>query len=104
VVEAIVLDIPFFAGAKNGISVRQESPEQKHDENDEQNKAETAAAVVTESWSHAVSTEAEHKDQNDQKNKHCSFSVRRRFATWRCDADFVKNVKILFCGQGCLIA
>jgi hypothetical protein len=40
--------------------------EQKQDDGEEE--ADAAAAVVAESWSHAITTKAEHKNQNDQKD------------------------------------
>jgi hypothetical protein len=46
----------------------------KQDENDEQDKADSAAAVVSEPWSHAIAAKAEHQNQNEQKNKHLCFS------------------------------
>jgi hypothetical protein len=45
--------------------------EQKQNENDEKDEAESAAAIVTKPWSHTIPAEAEHKNQNDQKDKHC---------------------------------
>jgi hypothetical protein len=62
--------------------------EQQEDEDDDKDEADSSATVVSEPRSHAITTEAEHKDQNDQKDKHSFFSVRRRFAGWCCDADF----------------
>jgi hypothetical protein len=47
--------------------------EQKQNDNDEQDEADASSAVVAEPWSHAITTEAEHKNQNDQKNKHYCF-------------------------------
>lgn len=54
--------------------------EQQEDEDDGEDEADASAAVVSEPWSHAITAEAEHKYQNDQKDKHSFFSVRRRFA------------------------
>jgi hypothetical protein len=48
--------------------------EQEKDDDDGEDEADTAAAVVAEAWSHAITTEAEHKNQNDQKDKHCFIS------------------------------
>lgn len=62
--------------------------EQQQDEDDGEEEADASATVVSEPWSHAITAEAEHKDQNNQKDKHSFFSVRRRFAGWRCDADY----------------
>jgi hypothetical protein len=47
---------------------------EKQDENDEQYKADSAAAVVAESRSHAIAAKAEHQNQNEQKNEHLCFS------------------------------
>jgi hypothetical protein len=44
--------------------------EQKKDENDGEDEAEAASAVVAETWTHAVTTEAEHQNQDNQKDKH----------------------------------
>ena len=63
---------------------------QEQDEDDEQDEADAASAVVAEARSHAITAKAEHQNQNEQKDKHLYFfSVRRNFALWRCDADFV---------------
>ena len=43
--------------------------EQEQDENDGEDEAEASAAVVPESWSHAITTKAEHKNQNDQEDE-----------------------------------
>ena len=48
--------------------------EQEQDEDDGENEADASAAVVAESWSHAITTKAEHKNQDDQKDNHCSLS------------------------------
>ena len=66
--------------------------EQKQNEDDEEDEADASSAVVTESWSHAITAEAEHKDQNDQKNKHYLFSPYGEDSpdVW-CDAYFVAN-------------
>jgi hypothetical protein len=66
---------------------------QEQDEDDEQDEADAASAVVAEARSHAITAKAEHQNQNEQKDKHLYFfSVRRNFARWRCDADFVAGV------------
>ena len=43
--------------------------EQEQDEDDGEDEADASAAVVAESWSHAITTKAEHKNQNDQKDE-----------------------------------
>jgi hypothetical protein len=48
--------------------------EQEEDEDDREDEREATAAVVAEPWSHAITTEAEHKNQNDQQNNHVVFS------------------------------
>jgi hypothetical protein len=48
--------------------------EQEQDEDDGEDEAEASSAVVAESWAHAITTKAEHKNQDDQKDKHCLFS------------------------------
>jgi hypothetical protein len=47
---------------------------QEQDEDDEEDERDSASSVVAESWSHAITTEAEHKDQDDQDDKHSLFS------------------------------
>jgi hypothetical protein len=47
---------------------------EKQNENNEQDKADSTAAVVSESRSHAIAAKAEHQNQNEQKDKHLSFS------------------------------
>jgi len=71
--------------------------EQEQNENDEQDEADASSAVVTEPWSHTITTEAEHKNQNDQKNKHYLFSPYGESSpdVW-CDAEFVTNAINLF--------
>jgi len=77
--------------------------EQEKNENDEQNEADASSAVVAESWPHAIATKAEHKNQNDQKNKHYLFSPRGEDSpdVW-CDAYFVTNAIKLVFSSGCL--
>jgi hypothetical protein len=41
--------------------------EQEKDEDNEQDEADASAAIVTNAWPHTITTEAEHKNQNDQK-------------------------------------
>lgn len=48
--------------------------EQEQDEDDGEDEAEASSAVITEPWSHAITTKAEHKDQNDQKKNHVFLS------------------------------
>ena len=43
--------------------------EQEQNEDDGEDEAEASAAVVPESWSHAITTKAEHKNQNDQEDE-----------------------------------
>jgi hypothetical protein len=40
---------------------------QEQDEDDEKDDRDSAASVVAESWSHTITTEAEHQNQDDQK-------------------------------------
>jgi hypothetical protein len=47
--------------------------EKEQNENDDEDERDSAASVVAESRSHAITTEAEHKDQNEQKDKHYLF-------------------------------
>jgi hypothetical protein len=44
--------------------------EQEQDEDDGEDEADASTAVVAKSGSHAITTKAEHKNQNDQKDKH----------------------------------
>jgi hypothetical protein len=62
--------------------------EQQEDEDDGEDKANASAAVVSEPRSHAVTTEAEHEDQNDQKDKHLFSPFGEDSPDRRCDADF----------------
>jgi hypothetical protein len=76
---------------------------QEQDEDDEQDEADAASAVVAEARSHAITAKAEHQNQNEQEDKHLVFSVRRNFARWRCDADFVTDARRIcacWCGSG----
>jgi hypothetical protein len=43
--------------------------EQQQDENDGEDEAEASASIVSEAWSHAITTKAEHKNQDDQKEQ-----------------------------------
>ena len=61
------------ARAKKELSRLLDYFHQKQDENDEEDERDSASAVVTDAWSHAITTEAEHKNQNDQKDKHSLF-------------------------------
>ena len=47
--------------------------EEKQNEDDEEDERDSAASVIAEPWSHAITTEAEHKNQNEQKDKHYLF-------------------------------
>jgi hypothetical protein len=47
---------------------RLDDSEQKQDQNDEQNEADSAAAVVTESWTQAIASKTEHQNQDDKKD------------------------------------
>ena len=44
--------------------------EQQQDEDDGEDEADASTTVIAESWPHAITTKAEHENQNDQKNKH----------------------------------
>ena len=46
---------------------------QEQDKDDEEDEAEASSAVIAKPWSHAITTKAEHKDQNDQKKNHVFF-------------------------------
>jgi hypothetical protein len=71
--------------------------EQEEDQDDGEDEADASAAVVAEPWSHAITTEAEHKNQDDQKDKHYSGSPCGEDSPCRCDADFVTGaIKISF--------
>ena len=43
--------------------------EQEQDEYDGEDEADASAAVVAEPRAHAITTKAEHKNQNDQKEE-----------------------------------
>jgi hypothetical protein len=48
--------------------------EQQQEEDDGEDEADASSTVVAEPWPHAITTETEHKDQNNQKDKHFLFS------------------------------
>jgi hypothetical protein len=77
--------------------------EQEKNENDGEDEADASSTVIAEPWSHAITTEAEHKNQDDQKNKHYLFSPYGEDSpdVW-CDADFVTNAIKLGFFLGCL--
>jgi hypothetical protein len=76
--------------------------EQEQDEYDGEDEAEASAAVVAESRAHAITTKAEHKNQDDQKDKHYSGSPCGEDSPCRCDADFVTGAIIFVFSSGCL--
>jgi hypothetical protein len=45
-------------------------PQQQKDQDNEQNEAEAASAVVADPRSHTVAAKAEEQDQNDEQNNH----------------------------------
>jgi hypothetical protein len=47
--------------------------QQEEDQDDGEDERDATAAVVAEPWSHAVTTEAEDQDQNDQEKNHVFF-------------------------------
>jgi hypothetical protein len=47
--------------------------EKKEEQNYGEDEADAASAVVAETWTHAVTTEAEQQNQDDQKDKHFYF-------------------------------
>lgn len=49
--------------------------EQKKNQNDEQYEADTAAAVITKSWTQAITSKTEHQNQDNKKNQHFRVSV-----------------------------
>ena len=64
------LEYPFFAhlrACEEELFQFLDEFEQEKNENDGEDEADATASVVAESWSHAITTEAEHKDQDDQK-------------------------------------
>ena len=70
------MDRSFFAhlrAREEGAEPLLDNLHQKQDEDDEKDERDSASAVVTDAWSHAITTEAEHKNQNDQKDKHSLF-------------------------------
>ena len=72
---------PFFRWEKNGptrLNHRLDDFEKEQDEHDGENEAEPTSTVVSETWTHAVTTEAEQQNQNKQKDKHLTFSVPAR--------------------------
>ena len=94
-------DRPIFAHLRIGAKIERwqlDNFEQEKNENDGEDEADASSAVVAEPWSHAITAEAEHKDQNDQKNKHYLFSPYGEDSpdVW-CDACFVANaMKFIF--------
>jgi hypothetical protein len=77
---------------------------QEQDENDKEDETDASTTVVAETWSHAVTTEAEHKDQDEQQDKHYLFSpCGEDSPDGGCDAGFViSGIKSVF-SPGCLI-
>ena len=49
--------------------------EKEQDEHDGKDEAEATSTVVSETWTHAVTAEAEQQNQDDQKDEHFYFSV-----------------------------
>jgi hypothetical protein len=47
--------------------------EKEQDEHDGENETEATSTVVSETWTHAVTTEAEQQNQDDQKDEHFYF-------------------------------
>jgi hypothetical protein len=77
--------------------------EQEQNEDDGEDEAEASSAVVAEPWSHAITTKAEHKNQDDQKDKHFLSSPYGEDSPdgW-CDACFVAGAIIFGFPEGCL--
>jgi hypothetical protein len=71
------------AGAKDDVLrwMRLYDVEQEQDQDDKQNRADTASAIVAKPRAHAGSAKTEDQNQNDQKDNH-AFSVPRNFTTW----------------------
>jgi len=67
--------------------------EQKQNENDGKNEAQSAASVITQARPHAISSKTKHQNQNDKQNKH-SFPPREH-TTQDCDAICALNVSRL---------
>jgi hypothetical protein len=82
-----------FGYGLSGLNHRLDDFEEQQDENDGKDEADAATTVVSETWTHAVTTEAEQQNQNKQNEQHLFFShfgERSPFAL--CDADFVGYV------------
>jgi hypothetical protein len=47
--------------------------EQKQDEDDGEDEGDAAPAVVADPWSHSITAEAKHEDQDNQKEDHFVF-------------------------------
>jgi len=77
-----------------GLSHRLDDFEKEQDKNDGKDEAEAASTVVSETWTHAVTTEAEQQNQNKQKDEHFTspFGESSPFAL--CDAYFARYVTI----------
>jgi len=54
--------------------------EQQQDENDKQDEADAAAAVVAKPRAHTIAAKTEHQDQDQQKDEHCLSPLWRGFA------------------------
>jgi hypothetical protein len=61
--------------------MRLDDVQQKQDQDDEQDRADTASSIVAKPRAHAGSAKTEDQNQNDQKDNH-AFSVPRNFTTW----------------------
>ena len=67
--------------------------EKEEDEDYGEDEAEPPSTVVAETWTHAVTTETEQQNQDNQKDEHL-FLRSRKSSFVLCDADFVRNVMV----------
>jgi hypothetical protein len=83
-----------------GLSHRLDDFEKEQDKNDGKDKAEAASTVVSETWTHAVTTEAEQQNQNKQKDEHFTFlrsaRVRRSLCVMHISRDMSRFRNIYF--------
>ena len=91
-------DRPIFAHLRIGAKIERwqlDNFEQEKNENDGEDEADASSAVVAESWAHAITTKAEHENQDDQKDKHSLSSPYGEDSPdgW-CDACFVAGAII----------
>jgi hypothetical protein len=72
--------------------LRLNDSKEKQDENDEQDEADAAAAVVTESWTQAITSKTEHQNQDDKKDQHFRVSMAAKIRSLKTVMQFSRYV------------